>query len=193
MWDTFWLDEEIDGRQPLLLRTHTSPMQIRHIDTHEPPIRVAVPGRCYRYEATDATHEWMLEQVELLAIDEGLSLANLKGTLQEFARQMFGPERRVLMRNSYFPFVEPGVELAVDCFACPGDNPACPVCRGAGWLEIMGAGMVHPEIIAAAGYDPERYTGFAAGMGVERITMLKFGITDIRDLHANDLRFLSQF
>ncbi|RJQ11378.1 MAG: phenylalanine--tRNA ligase subunit alpha [Dehalococcoidia bacterium] len=193
MWDTFWLDEEVDGRQPLLLRTHTSPMQIRHIDTHEPPIRVAVPGRCYRYEATDATHEWMLEQVELLAIDEGLSLANLKGTLQEFARQMFGPERRVLMRNSYFPFVEPGVELAVDCFACPGDNPACPVCRGAGWLEIMGAGMVHPEIIAAAGYDPERYTGFAAGMGVERITMLKFGITDIRDLHANDLRFLSQF
>jgi phenylalanyl-tRNA synthetase alpha chain len=193
MWDTFWLDEEVDGRQPLLLRTHTSPMQIRHIDEHEPPIRVAVPGRCYRYEATDATHEWMLEQVELLAIDEGLSLANLKGTLQEFARQMFGPERRVLMRNSYFPFVEPGVELAVDCFACPGDNPACPVCRGAGWLEIMGAGMVHPEIIAAAGYDPERYTGFAAGMGVERITMLKFGITDIRDLHANDLRFLSQF
>ncbi|MBM4410527.1 MAG: phenylalanine--tRNA ligase subunit alpha [Chloroflexi bacterium] len=193
MWDTFWLDEEVDGRQPLLLRTHTSPMQIRHIDTHEPPIRVAVPGRCYRYEATDATHEWMLEQVELLAIDEGLSLANLKGTLQEFARQMFGPERRVLMRNSYFPFVEPGVELAVDCFACPGDNPACPVCRGAGWLEIMGAGMVHPEIIAAAGYDPARYTGFAAGMGVERITMLKFGITDIRDLHANDLRFLSQF
>ncbi len=193
MWDTFWLDEEVDGRQPLLLRTHTSPMQIRHIDTHEPPIRVAVPGRCYRYEATDATHEWMLEQVELLAIDEGLSLANLKGTLQEFARQMFGPERRVLMRNSYFPFVEPGVELAVDCFACPGDNPACPVCRGAGWLEIMGAGMVHPEIIAAAGYDPERYTGFAAGMGVERITMLKFGITDIRDLHANDLRFLAQF
>ena len=193
MWDTFWLDEEIDGRQPLLLRTHTSPMQIRHIDTHEPPIRVAVPGRCYRYEATDATHEWMLEQVELLAIDEGLSLANLKGTLQEFARQMFGPERRVLMRNSYFPFVEPGVELAVDCFACPGDNPSCPVCRGAGWLEIMGAGMVHPEIIAAAGYDPERYTGFAAGMGVERITMLKFGITDNRDLHANDLRFLAQF
>ncbi len=193
MWDTFWLDEEVDGRQPLLLRTHTSPMQIRHIDTHEPPIRVAVPGRCYRYEATDATHEWMLEQVELLAIDEGLSLADLKGTLQEFARQMFGPERKVLMRNSYFPFVEPGVELAVDCFACPGDNPACPVCRGAGWLEIMGAGMVHPEIIAAAGYDPQRYTGFAAGMGVERITMLKFGVTDIRDFHANDLRFLAKF
>jgi len=204
MWDTFWFDEPLDPsvtggaasdgpRAPLLLRTHTSPMQVRFMESHEPPIRVAVPGKCYRYEATDATHEWMLEQVELLAIDEGISMANLKGTLQEWARQMFGPSRKVMLRNSYFPFVEPGVEVAVDCFQCPGDDPSCPVCRGSGWLELMGAGMVHPEIIAAQGYDPERYTGFAAGMGVERVAMVLLGVSDIRDFHANDPRFLEQF
>ena len=193
MWDTFWLDEDVDGRQPMLLRTHTSPMQIRYLDEHEPPVRIAVPGRCYRYEATDATHEWMMTQVELLAVDEGVSLADLKGTLWEFARQLFGSERRVLLRHSYFPFVEPGVEIAVDCFACPGDDPSCAVCRGSGWLEILGAGMVHPEVLAQAGVDPERYTGFAAGMGVERIAMLRYGIDDIRNFYANDLRFLRQF
>ena len=198
MWDTFWLDAEVGGARPLLLRTHTSPMQIRYMETHQPPVRIAVPGRCYRYEATDATHEWMLQQVELLAVDEGVSMADLKGTLQEFARQLFGPQTHVLMRNSYFPFVEPGVELAVSCFACLGGgneapDPACSVCRGSGWLEIMGAGMVHPEILAAAGYDPERVTGFAAGMGVERIAMLKYGVEDIRHFYSNDLRFLNQF
>ena len=193
MWDTFWLDPETTEGVSMLLRTHTSPMQARFMETHEPPIRIVVPGRCYRYEATDATHEWMLQQVELLAVDEGLSMANLKGTLQEFARQMFGPQRKVLMRNSYFPFVEPGVELSVDCFVCPGNDPTCPVCRGSGWIEIMGAGMVHPEILEAAGYDTRRYTGFAAGMGVERVTMLKYGITDIRNLYQNDPRFLAQF
>ena len=214
MWDTFWFEDDPEGwfdeegrdasssseggtartrSGGLLLRTHTSPMQVRFMESHEPPIRVAVPGKCYRYEATDATHEWMLEQVELLAIDEGISMANLKGTLQEWARQMFGPSRKVMLRNSYFPFVEPGVEVAVDCFQCPGDDPSCPVCRGSGWLELMGAGMVHPEIIAAQGYDPERYTGFAAGMGVERVAMVLLGVSDIRDFHANDPRFLAQF
>ena len=196
MWDTFWLDQPAETPQGerLLLRTHTSPMQIRYMDTHQPPIRIAVPGRCYRYEATDATHEWMMQQVELLAIDEGISMADLKGTLQALARALFGPERRVMLRNSYFPFVEPGVELAVDCFVCDGEvDPGCSVCRGAGWLEIMGAGMVHPEMIAAAGYDADRYTGFAAGMGVERIAMLKYGVDDIRNFYANDLRFLRQF
>ena len=181
MWDTFWIAEQ-DGRtgaRQTLLRTHTSPMQIRYMEDREPPIRVAVPGRCYRYEATDATHEWMLQQVELLAIDEGISLADLKGTLHEFARQIFGPETEVMLRNSYFPFVEPGVELAVKF-------------RGE-WLEILGAGMVHPEIIEAAGYDPDRYTGFAAGMGVERIAMSVNDIDDIRNFYSNDLRFLSQF
>ncbi|MGE0228261.1 MAG: phenylalanine--tRNA ligase subunit alpha [Dehalococcoidia bacterium] len=193
MWDTFWLSYEVGGVRPMLLRTHTSPMQVRYMETHEPPIRIAVPGRCYRYEATDATHEWMLQQVELLVVGEGVSMAQLKGTLQEFARQLFGVETRVLLRNSYFPFVEPGVELAVSCFACPGTDPACSVCRGSGWLEIMGAGMVHPEILAAAGYDTGRFTGFAAGMGVERIAMLKYGVEDIRHFYANDLRFLAQF
>jgi phenylalanyl-tRNA synthetase alpha chain len=181
MWDTFWVAEQEGrvGARQTLLRTHTSPMQIRHLENHEPPIRVAVPGRCYRYEATDATHEWMLQQVEILAIDEGVSLADLKGTLHEFARQIFGPETEVLLRNSYFPFVEPGVELAVRF-------------RGK-WLEIMGAGMVHPEIIEAAGYDSGRYTGFAAGMGVERIAMPLYEVDDIRNFYQNDLRFLSQF
>ena len=198
MWDTFWLEpatEQAEQKQPpQLLRTHTSPMQIRYMDEHQPPIRIAVPGRCYRYEATDATHEWMMQQVELLVVDEGVSMADLKGTLQEFARALFGPRRTVLLRNSYFPFVEPGVELAVDCFVCDGEpEPSCSVCRGAGWLEIMGAGMVHPELLAAAGYDPERYTGFAAGMGVERVAMLKYGVEDIRNFYANDLRFLRQF
>ena len=194
MWDTFWLEPQPgQEKATTLLRTHTSPMQVRFMEAHEPPIRIAVPGRCYRYEATDATHEWMLTQVELLAVDEGIGMADLKGTLQEFARQIFGSQTRVLIRNSYFPFVEPGVELAVSCFACPGDDPACSVCRGSGWLEVMGAGMVHPEILAAAGYDPNRYTGFAAGMGVERIAMLKYGISDIRHFYSNDLRFLSQF
>jgi phenylalanyl-tRNA synthetase alpha chain len=183
----------VPGGGALLLRTHTSPMQVRYMERHAPPIRIAVPGRCYRYEATDATHEWMLTQVELLVVDEGVSMADLKGTLAEFARQIFGARTRVLLRNSYFPFVEPGVELAVSCFACPGDDPACSVCRGSGWLEIMGAGMVHPEILAAAGYDAERVTGFAAGMGVERIAMLRHGIDDIRHFYSNDLRFLRQF
>ena len=181
MWDTFWLEPREGSSAPrqTLLRTHTSPMQIRYMEDREPPIRVAVPGRCYRYEATDATHEWMLQQVELLAIDEGISLADLKGTLHEFARQIFGSDTEVMLRNSYFPFVEPGVELAVKF-------------RGE-WLEILGAGMVHPEIIEAAGYDSSRYTGFAAGMGVERIAMSVYEVDDIRNFYANDLRFLSQF
>ncbi len=193
MWDTFWFDEEPSGAGRLLLRTHTSPMQIRYMERHEPPIRIVVPGRCYRYEATDATHEWMMQQVEVLAVDEGISMADLKGTLWECARRLFGSGRQVLLRNSYFPFVEPGVELAVDCFACDGTDPACTVCRGSRWLEIMGAGMVHPEILEASGYDSGRYTGFAAGMGVERIAMLRYGVEDIRHFYQNDLRFLSQF
>ncbi|MEE8422800.1 MAG: phenylalanine--tRNA ligase subunit alpha [Dehalococcoidia bacterium] len=189
MQDTFWIEPD-----RTLLRTHTSPMQIRHMDEHEPPIRICVPGRVYRYEATDATHDWMYHNVELLAVDEGVSMADLKGTLLEFARAMFGPSRKVLLRNGYFAYVEPGVELAVDCFRCDGDlDPTCPICRGGGWLEVMGAGMVHPELLEAAGYDSSRYTGFAAGMGPERIAMLKYGIDDIRNFYQNDLRFLRQF
>jgi len=193
MFDTFWLDRvDEDGNNSILLRTHTSPMQARIMETHEPPIRVVVPGRCYRYEATDASHEWHFNQVEVMAVDESITFADLKGTLYEFARRVFGPERKVRFRCDFFPFVEPGVDMSVDCFNCDGD-PACRICRGSGWLEILGAGMVHPEVLRRSGYDPDRYTGFAAGMGVERVAMLKHGIDDIRHFYTNDMRFLSQF
>ena len=191
MVDTLWIDYERDGERPMLLRTHTSPNQIRVMEQMQPPIRVVVPGKCYRYEATDPTHEWMMMQVEGLAVDEGISMADLKGTLSEFARRMFGRERQVGFRCDYFPFVEPGMELRIDCTLCRGQG--CRTCGGSGWIEILGAGMVHPEIIANAGYDPERYTGFAWGMGVERIAMLRHGIDDIRLFYANDIRFLQQF
>jgi len=191
MWDTLWIDYEKDGTRPMLLRTHTSPNQIRVMERSEPPIRVVVPGKCYRFEATDLTHEWMMTQVEGLAIDEGISLPDLKGTLAEFARRMFGQERKVAFRCDYFPFVEPGMELRIDCFICRGEG--CRTCGKSGWIEILGAGMVHPEIIANAGYDTEKYTGFAFGIGVERIAMLRHGIDDIRHFYANDQRFLRQF
>lgn len=193
MFDTFWLDRvDEEGARSILLRTHTSPMQARVMEAQDPPIRVVVPGRCYRYEATDASHEWHFNQVEVMAIDEDITFADLKGTLFEFARRVFGPERKVRFRCDFFPFVEPGVDMSVDCFNCEGD-PACRICRGSGWLEILGAGMVHPDVLRRAGYDPERYSGFAAGMGVERVAMLKHGIDDIRHFYANDMRFLSQF
>ncbi len=191
MWDTLWIDYERDGRRPMLLRTHTSPNQVRIMEQTRPPVRVVVPGKCYRFEATDPTHEWMMTQVEGLAVDEGISLADLKGTLAEFARSMFGHERKVAFRCDYFPFVEPGMELRIDCFICRGEG--CRTCGRTGWIEILGAGMVHPEIIESVGYDSERYTGFAFGMGIERIAMLRHGVEDIRHFYANDLRFLQQF
>jgi phenylalanyl-tRNA synthetase alpha chain len=191
MQDTLYIDYQKDGSYPLLMRTHTSPNQARFMEQHQPPIRIAVPGRCYRHEATDPTREWMFTQVELLAVDEGISMADLKGTLFEFAKRMFGQERKVRFRCDYFPFVEPGVDMAIDCFICGGRG--CRTCRNEGWIEILGAGMVHPEILASMGYDSDRYTGFAAGPGVERICMLQHGIDDIRSFYANDLRFLGQF
>jgi len=187
MWDTLW----VEGAQPVLLRTHTSPNQVRLMERQEPPIRVAVPGRVYRYEAVDATHEWMFHQVELLAVDEGITLADLKGTLDYFVKRMFGAQRRTMLHHSYFPFVEPGVEMAMDCFACNGAG--CGTCKGSGWIEILGAGMVHPEVLAGVGYDPERYTGFAAGMGVERIALLRHDVSDMRYFYQNDPRVLEQF
>ena len=194
MWNTLWVDHQYEsGHQPMLLRTHTSPMQARVMEGNEPPIRVVVPGKCYRYEATDATHEWHFYQVEGLAVDEGITFADLKGTLFEFARRMFGNDRKVRFRCDYFPFVEPGVDMSIDCFACNGEGSGCRICRDSGWIEIMGAGMVHPKVLAGVGYDPEKYTGFAFGMGPERIAMLKYGIDDIRLFYSNDLRFLSQF
>jgi len=192
MWSTFWIDYQNErGERPMLLRTHTSPMQIRVMEKTRPPVRVVVPGKCYRYEATDATHETMLHQVEGLAVDENITLADLKGTLYEFARRLFGAERRVRFRCDYFPFVEPGVEMAIDCFACGGAG--CRLCGNTGWIEIMGAGMVHPDVLRRVDYDPDVYTGFAFGMGAERIAMLRHGIDDIRLFYSNDLRFLRQF
>ena len=192
MWNTLWGDyTEEDGNRPILLRTHTSPMQARYMENHRPPVRVVVPGKCYRYEATDATHEWHFYQVEGLAVDKGITFADLKGTLYEFARRIFGEERRVRFRCDYFPFVEPGVDMSIDCFQCNGKG--CRVCSNTGWIEIMGAGMVHPNVLKGVDYDPEVYTGFAFGMGPERIAMLKHGIDDVRHFYANDLRFLRQF
>ncbi len=192
MWDTLWLDwtDPTAQARRMLLRTHTSPMQGRIMERVKPPIRVIVPGKVFRHEATDARHEWHFYQVEGLAVDTGITFADLKGTLYEFARRIFGPDRRVRFRCDYFPFVEPGVDMSIDCFLCKGKG--CRLC-GDGWIEIMGAGMVHPNVFKAVGYDPEEVTGFAFGMGPERIAMLKHGIDDIRHFYANDVRFLKQF
>ena len=192
MWDTLWIDYEDDeGERPMLLRTHTSPMQARIMENKRPPVRVVVPGKCYRYEATDPRHEWHFYQIEGLAVDRGITMTDLKGTLFEFARRIFGVDRKVRFRCDYFPFVEPGVDMSIDCFLCDGGG--CRVCSHTGWIEIMGAGMVHPKVLEGVGYDPHIYTGFAFGMGPERISMLKHGIDDIRLFYSNDLRFLRQF
>ena len=192
MWDTLWIDyENKDGERPMLLRTHTSPMQARIMESTRPPVRVVVPGKCYRYEATDPRHEWHFYQIEGLAVDRGITMTDLKGTLYEFARRIFGVDRKVRFRCDYFPFVEPGVDMSIDCFLCDGEG--CRVCSSTGWIEIMGAGMVHPKVLEGVGYDPNIYTGFAFGMGPERISMLKHGIDDIRLFYSNDLRFLRQF
>ena len=190
MWATLWIDTEDDERS-MLLRTHTSPMQIRVMEKTRPPVRVVVPGKVYRYEATDATHESMFYQIEGLAVDEGITLGDLKGTLFEFASRLFGEGRKARFRCDYFPFVEPGVEMAIDCLVCQGTG--CRLCSHTGWIEILGAGMVHPDVLRRVNYDPEVYTGFAFGMGVERIPMLRYGIDDIRLFYGNDLRFLRQF
>lgn len=190
MWATFWIETESDEKSRLL-RTHTSPMQIRLMETIRPPIRALMPGKVYRYEATDATHESMFCQVEGLAVDQGITMSDLKGTLFEFARRLFGEGRKARFRCDYFPFVEPGVEMAIDCFMCQGTG--CRLCSNTGWIEILGAGMVHPDVLKRVNYDPEVYTGFAFGMGVERIPMLRYGIDDIRLFYGNDLRFLRQF
>ena len=187
VWDTFHVEGE-EGE--IVLRTHTSPMQVRTMLSQQPPVRVVVPGRCYRYEATDATHLAMFYQVEGLAVDKGITLADLKGTLTEFARQMFGSARRTRFRCDFFPFVEPGVDFAIDCPVCGGKG--CRVCKQSGWIELLGAGMVHPRVLEMAGYDASVYTGFAFGMGPERLMLLKYGLDDIRDFYKNDVRWLRQ-
>jgi len=188
VWDTIFIESD---EAEILLRTHTSPMQARVMEATTPPVRVIVPGRTYRYEAQDASHEWMFHQLEGLAVDETITMADLKGVLREVGRQLFGPDRKVRFRCDYFPFVEPGVDFAVDCAIC--DGVGCRVCKQTGWLEMGGAGMVHPNVLRGVGYDPERYTGFAFGLGIERMIMMKYGVNDVRAFAVNDLRFLSQF
>ncbi len=186
MWDTFYVDEKV------VLRTHTSPGQIRSMRKHHPhPIRVILPGKCYRYEAVTARSEFMFYQVEGLAVGKRITLADLKGAMVEFARQMFGADRKVRFRCSHFPFTEPSVEVDMDCIICQGEG--CRVCKYTGWVEISGAGMVHPEVLRNGGYDPDAYSGYAFGMGPERIGMIKYRIDDIRLFYSNDLRFAEQF
>jgi phenylalanyl-tRNA synthetase alpha chain len=188
VWDTMIVDTP---NSEIVLRTHTSPMQARVMEKTTPPVRVIVPGRVYRYEAQDASHEWMFHQLEGLAVDERITLADLKGVLREMARQLFGPNRRIRFRCDFFPFVEPGVDFAVDCMICNGAG--CRVCKQTGWLEMGGAGMVHPSVLEGVGYDSEKYTGFAFGLGIDRIVMQRYGINDVRAFASNDLRFLQQF
>jgi phenylalanyl-tRNA synthetase alpha chain len=192
--DTFYLSESV------LLRTHTSPMQIRAMEAQEPPIYVVVPGRVYRPDTPDATHVPMFHQLEGLAIDEDITLADLQGVLLQFARQMFGEETEVRLRPGYFPFTEPSVEVDVSCFRCLGSGHVgadrCPTCKGEGWIEILGSGMVDPNVLDYVkdnGYDNERVQGFAFGMGIERIAMLVHQVPDLRMLFENDVRLLEQF
>lgn len=186
MQDTFFLDEG------LVLRTHTSPVQIRTMLSQEPPVYVVCPGRVYRRDS-DPTHTPMFHQIEGLAVDRGLTLAHLKGTLTAMARHAFGEEVRLRLRPSYFQFTEPSVEMDVSCFVCDGEDPDCKVCKGAGWLEMGGAGMVDPAVLEEVGYDPEEYTGFAFGFGPDRMAMVKYGVPDLRMFFEGDLRFLNQF
>ncbi|MGQ0814635.1 MAG: phenylalanine--tRNA ligase subunit alpha [Gemmatimonadota bacterium] len=185
MHDTFYLAPGV------LLRSHTSPVQIRTMQNFEPPIRVVIPGMSYRRDPFDASHAPAFEQLEGLAVDEGITFVDFKATLAEFARRLFGPATKVRFRPSYFPFTEPSAEVDVSCTICGGSG--CGACKGTGWIEIMGAGMVNPAVFDNVGYDPEKYTGYAFGMGPARIAMLLYGVPDIRLLYDSDVRFLEQF
>ena len=183
--DTFYISDNI------LLRTQTSSVQARTMETRKPPIRIVSPGRVYRSDAVDATHSPLFHQMEGLVIDKGVTMGNLKGALEMFAQTMFGADTRVRFRPHHFPFTEPSAEVDVSCFACGGKG--CRLCKGEGWIEILGAGMVHPNVLTMSGIDPNEYSGFAFGMGIERIAMLKYHIDDMRHLYENDVRFLKQF
>ncbi|NOK10586.1 phenylalanine--tRNA ligase subunit alpha [Corallococcus exercitus] len=195
MQDTFYVDEPSLGHakkadSPSLLRTHTSPVQVRHMLSRKPPIRAVMPGRVYRRDS-DITHTPMFHQVEGLLVDKDVSFAELKGTLDAFVKAFFGSETRTRFRPSFFPFTEPSAEVDVTCASCGGKG--CRVCKQTGWLEVLGSGMVHPNVFTAAGYDPKEVTGYAFGMGVERLAMLRYGIDDLRMMFENDARFLAQF
>jgi len=185
--DTFYIKD----KENVLLRTQTSCVQVRTLQSQKPPIRVIAPGRCFRCDTPDATHSPMFHQVEGLVVDEGITMADLKGVLDSFAKQMFGSSIKTNFRPHHFPFTEPSAEMDVSCFKCGGKG--CNVCKGSGWIEILGCGMVHPNVLKVGGIDTEKYTGFAFGMGVERIAMLKYEVDDIRLLYENDVRFIEQF
>ena len=197
LWDTFWLRSSQKSQIPnpksqrLLLRTHTSPVQIRYMQSHNSPIRIIAPGRVYRYEATDASHDIQFYQVEGLMVDKNISIANFKAVILEFFKKLFSKDVKIRLRPSYFPFVEPGFEVDLSCIVC--NAKGCSVCKKTGWLEMMGAGMVHPKVFEAVGYVPGAEQGFAFGIGLDRITMMKYKIPDIRLFHSGDLRFLKQF
>lgn len=187
MHDTFYLPGG------LILRTHTSPVQVRHMLSNKPPVAIISPGRVYRVDDVDATHSPVFHQLEGLYVDKEVSLAHLKGTLQEFLRSMFGAGLNTRFRPSFFPFTEPSAEVDVQCFVCRGSSKTCRVCKGTGWIEVGGAGMVHPKVLENVGYDSNEVSGFAFGLGVERFTMLKYGLSTMRPLYENDVRFLRQF
>ena len=185
MTDTFYITKDT------LLRTQTSPVQVRTLLKQEPPIKVISPGRCFRCDTPDATHSPMFHQIEGLVVDEGITMADLKGTLDSFAKQLFGTSTKTKFRPHHFPFTEPSAEMDVSWFKCGGKG--CRVCKGSGWIEILGCGMVHPHVLKVGNLDTEKYTGFAFGMGVERVAMLKYGVDDIRLFYENDMRFINQF
>jgi phenylalanyl-tRNA synthetase alpha chain len=196
MQDTLYLATPVRssaGTPATLLRTHTSGMQIRYMEQHQPPVRLIAPGRVYRRDNLDLTHTPMFTQVEGLLVGEDVSLADLKGVLFAFLRELFGEQRKLRFRPSFFPYTEPSAEVDISCGSCGGTGINCSMCKRTGWLEILGSGMVHPAVFEAVGYDPERYTGFAFGMGIERVALLKWGVEDIRLFYENDLRFLEQF
>lgn len=188
--DTYYIE---GSRDEVCLRSQTSPGQIRSMEAQDPPVYIVLPGRCYRRDEVDATHLNCFTQIEGLAVDEGITMGDLKGSLEVFAREIFGRNLDVRFRPHFFPFTEPSAEMDVQCFVCRGSDPSCRLCKGEGWIEVLGCGMVDPTLFEWVGYDPEKYTGFAFGMGVERITALAHGVGDIRYFWENDLRFLGRF
>lgn len=190
MWDTFWLKSK-NKEEKLLLRTHTSPVQVRYMESHQPPFRIIVPGRTFRHEASDASHDIQFYQLEGLMVDEDISVANFKAVINEFLSRLFGKELKTRLRPSFFPFVEPGFEVDMSCVNCDGQG--CSVCSQTGWLEMMGAGMVHPNVFKAVGYNAPDVQGFAFGIGIDRVAMMKYKVDDIRLFYSGDLRFIKQF
>jgi len=205
MWDTLWLKlprsergsspdpAKRDLGQNKLLRTHTSPVQARFMETHKPPLAIIVPGKVFRHEATDATHEAQFYQLEGLMVGKDVTLGMMTGVVRRFFKEFFGSDVKTRIRPSYFPFTEPSVEVDMSCFKCGGEKDSCSVCKGTGWIEIMGAGMVHPNVLNKVGINPRYFQGFAFGCGVDRLVMLKYGIDDVRTLYSGDLRLVNQF